>query len=219
MSGQFYSRPIIALLIALICGIVVGERFSGHTVSVLIIGFASAGYIGIKIAFKKSAVLAPLIFFVALGYISVQPWVSPNFSINHVNFFSDEISWQIGGVVDSHPVEFKYFKRFVLRADTLAHKNVLHRVSGNVRVSVRGPGPDIVKGDRVVFRSRLREIRNFNNPGGFDYRRSMAFQNIWRARCPTSRCGADRSGGEATAGRGAQSAGHRRPFSHINGGS
>jgi len=181
MSRQFYSRPIIALLIALICGIFVGERFSGYTVGVLVIGFVSAGYIGIRIVFKKSAVLAPLLFFIALGYISVQPWVSPNFSINHVNFFSDEIPWQIGGVVDSHPVEFKYFKRFVLHADTLANKNVLHRVSGKIRVSVSGPGPDIVKGDRVVFRSRLREIRNFNNPGGFDYQRSMAFQNIWRS--------------------------------------
>jgi competence protein ComEC len=181
MSGQFYSRPIIALLLALICGIVLGDLFSGYTLGGLIIGFVSAGYIGTKIVYKKFAAVAPFILFTALGYISVQPWVSPNFSTNHVNFFSDEISWQIGGVVDSHPVEFKYFKRFVLRADSLKHKNASHRVTGKIRVSVRGPGPDIVKGDRVEFRSRLREIRNFNNPGGFDYQRSMAFENIWRS--------------------------------------
>ena len=181
MSLQIYSRPIIALLIALICGIFLGSRFSGHTACLLIIGFVSAGYIGIKIVYKKIAALAPLILFIALGYISIQPWVSPNFSNNHVSFFSDEIRWQIAGVVDSHPVEFKHLKRFVLSADTLKHKNVSHRVTGKIRVSVGGPAPEIAKGDRIEFRSRLREIRNFNNPGGFDYQRFMAFQNIWRS--------------------------------------
>ena len=85
MSRQIYSRPIIALLIALICGIFLGSRFSGHTACLLIIGFVSAGYIGIKIVYKKIAALAPLILFIALGYISIQPWVSPNFSNNHVH--------------------------------------------------------------------------------------------------------------------------------------
>ena len=83
--------------------------------------------------------------------------------------------------MDSHPVESKYLKRFVLRADTLKHKNLSYRVTGSIRVSAGGPGPDIAKGDRVVFQSRLREIRNFNNPGGFNYQRSMAFQKIWRS--------------------------------------
>ena len=181
MSRQVYSRPIIALLIALIGGIVLGDLFAGHAAGLLIIGLVSGGCIAIKIAHKKAAVTAPLIFFIALGYVSVQPWLSPKFSAGHIYFFSDETPWQVAGIVDSHPVEFKYLKRFDLRADTLKHKNVSQRVSGKIRVSVRGPGPDIAKGDRVVFHSRLRQIRNFNNPGGFDYQRSMAFQNIWRS--------------------------------------
>jgi competence protein ComEC len=181
MTRQIYSRPIAALLMALICGIVLGDHFSGHTAGLVIIGFISGGYIGIKIVFKKAAAIAPLIFFTALGYISVQPWLSPNFSADHVYFFSDEIPWQVAGVVDSHPVKLEYLKRFVLRAETLKHKNASHRVIGKIRVSVREPGPDIAKGDRVMFRSRLRQIRNFNNPGGFDYQRFMAFQNIWRS--------------------------------------
>ena len=178
---QVYARPIVVLLIALICGIVSGVRFSGHAGSLLIISFFSAGYLGIKIVYRKPAVMAPIIFFMALGYLSIQPWVSPNFAANHIHFFSDEIPWQIAGVVDSHPVESKYLKRFILCADTLKHNDMSYRVTGKIRVSVREPVPDIVKGDRVMFRSRLREIRNFNNPGGFDYQRSMAFQNIWRS--------------------------------------
>ena len=168
MTTQIYSRPIAALLTALICGIVFGGHFSGHTAGLVIIAFISGAYIGIKIFYKKTAAIAPLIFFVAVGYISVQPWRSPHFSANHIYFFSDEIPWQVTGVVDSHPVKLEYLKRFVLRAETLKHENESYRVIGKIRVSVTEPGPDIAKGDRIIFRSRLRQIRNFNNPGGFD---------------------------------------------------
>ena len=115
-----------------------------------------------------------------LGYSSVQPWVSPHFSAEHIQNFSDETHWQISGVVDSHPVEIKYLKKFVLRADTLTHKKTSHQVTGKMRVTVRGQSPAFARGDRVKFRSRLRQIRNFNNPGGFSYQRYMAFKGIWR---------------------------------------
>jgi competence protein ComEC len=181
MSRQTYARPIVALLLALIGGIVLGEHFSGHPAAVLIIGLVSAGCMGIRIAYKKAAAIGPLIFFAALGYVSVQPWLSPDFPDDHIYLFSDETPWQVTGVVDSPPVEIEYLKRFVLRAETLKQNNESYRVSGRIRVSVRGPGPDFARGDRVTFLSRLREIRNFNNPGGFDYQRAMAYQNIWRS--------------------------------------
>lgn len=67
MSRQVYSRPIAALLIALICGIVLGVYFSGHTAGLLIIAFVSAGCIGIKIGCQKTAASVPLIFFFCSG--------------------------------------------------------------------------------------------------------------------------------------------------------
>jgi len=180
MLNQVYSRPIVPLLISLISGIVLGSRFPGHTVGLLVIVFSGVVLTGINIRRKKAAVLSPIILFASLGYASIQPWVSPNFSNDHIQHFSEETRWQVAGVVDSHPVELKYLKRFVLRVETLSHKKTSRRVTGKVRVSVSGPAPAFAKGDRVVFRSRLREIRNFNNPGGFNYQRYMAFKGIWR---------------------------------------
>jgi competence protein ComEC len=177
---DFYARPIVAFLLALIGGIVLGCRFPGYAKGSLIVGIFGAGYIGIHIIRKKAAGLTPVIFFVVLGYASVQPWVSPNFSTQHIQHFSDQTRWQISGVVDSHPVEIRYLKKFVLRADTLTHKKITQRVTGKIRVTVRGQSPAFARGDRVIFRSRLRQIRNFNNPGGFNYQRYMAFKGIWR---------------------------------------
>jgi competence protein ComEC len=180
MLRQVYSRPIVPLLTALISGIVFGSRFPGHKLGLLVIVFLGAVLIGISIRREKAAALAPIILFAVLGSVSIQPWVSPNLSPHHIQHFSDESRWRVSGVVDSHPVEFKYLKRFVLRAETLSRKKESHRVTGKIRVTVRGPSPAFAKGDRVVFRSRLRAIRNFNNPGGFNYLRYMTFKGIWR---------------------------------------
>ncbi len=177
---DFYTRPIIALLLALIGGIVLGCQFPGYAIGALSIGLFAAAYMGALIIRKKAAGLIPVIFFMSLGYAAVQPWLSPRFPTEHIQHFSDETRWQISGVVDSHPVEIKYLKKFVLRADMLTHKKASHRVTGRIRVTVRGPSPTFARGDRVVFRSRLRQIRNFNNPGGFNYQRYMAFKGIWR---------------------------------------
>jgi competence protein ComEC len=180
MLRQVYFRPIVPLLISLVSGIGLGSRFPGHKAGLLVLVVGGAVLIGISIRRKKAAAWAPIILFVLLGYASIQPWVSPNLPPNHIQHFSDEIHWQVAGVVNSHPVEFKYLKRFVLRAETLSHKKESHRVSGKIRVTVRGPSPAFAKGDRVVFRSRIRAIRNFNNPGGFNYQRYMTFKGIWR---------------------------------------
>jgi len=180
MASHYYSRPIAAFVIALMGGIVLGSKFPGHLAAVLSVGFFGAGYIGIHIIRKKATGVIPVIFFVVLGYASIQPWVSPNFSSKHIQHFSDETRWQISGVVDSHPVEIENLKKFVLRADTLKHKKASYRVTGKIRVTVRGQNPAFARGDRIVFRSRLRQPRNFNNPGGFNYRRYMVFKGIWR---------------------------------------
>ncbi|MBW2438138.1 MAG: ComEC/Rec2 family competence protein, partial [Deltaproteobacteria bacterium] len=180
MANHFYSRPIAALLFALIGGILFGSHFAGHFTGAVIIICVSAIRIGYCIWRRQAGRWTPIILFAALGYVSIQPWVSPRLSIDHVDSFSDETRWQIAGVVNSHPRDFKYLKKFVLLADTLKYKGKAYRVKGKIRVTVRCRGPQIARGDRLVFRSRLRRPRNFNNPGGFNYQRYMAFKNIRR---------------------------------------
>jgi len=180
MVNDSYARPIAALLISLMGGIALGYQWPGRFIGALVIVFCSFALIGIQFIRHKTAGRIPIILYLALGYASIQPWVAPLFSANHIQNFSDETRWQITGVVDSHPVESSYLKKFVLRADMLSHRDASYRVTGKIQVTASGPGPIFARGDRVVFHSRLRQIRNFNNPGGFNYRRYMAFKGIWR---------------------------------------
>jgi len=52
-------------------------------------------------------------------------------------------------------------------------------VKGRIRLNVSGDAPNLSTGDRIVFLARIRSIRNFSNPGGFDYQRHMAFKKVW----------------------------------------
>jgi competence protein ComEC len=179
-ASLIYSRPIAAFVLALMGGILAGSHFPGYIAGAATTVLLSAALFAVKIRGRKATRWAPIIFFAALGYVSIQPWVSPRSVPDHLHSFSDETRWKISGVVDSHPREFKYLKKFVLSAETLEYKKAIYRVRGKVRVTVRGRGAEFGKGDRVKFRSRLRRPRNFNNPGGFDYQRYMAFKGLCR---------------------------------------
>jgi len=52
-------------------------------------------------------------------------------------------------------------------------------VKGKIRLTVSGDAPHLSTGDRIVFLGKIRSIRNFSNPGGFDYQRYMAFKKVW----------------------------------------
>jgi len=62
---------------------------------------------------------------------------------------------------------------------SLAGDHQTHTVSGKLRVTAVGQLPQFAVGDVLRLNSRIRLITNFKNPGGFDYRRYMAFKGIW----------------------------------------
>jgi competence protein ComEC len=128
----------------------------------------------------------PLFLFFTLGFLSLQSWTSPQVPVNHVSRFVDDRPWHIIGTLDSHPERFPDRTRFILKAESLARTGIFYKVSGAVRVTVRERVTGLRSGDRVACLARLKDIRNFNNPGRFDYRRYLAFRGI-RASASVSR--------------------------------
>jgi len=177
-SLQVYARPLIPLLLALITGVVAGlwlPNLSGtfFVVAVLFLFSLLLVYKG------KKACLLPLLLLFVLGYWSLQSWTSPRLPANHVSHFVDGRPWHIIGTVDGYPERFPDRTRLVLKAESLARKGVFYKVSGAVRTTIREPVAGLRSGDRVACLARLKEIRNFNNPGGFNYRRYLAFRGIY----------------------------------------
>jgi competence protein ComEC len=127
----------------------------------------------------KRAFLLCLFFCFFLGYWRLHSRVTAELPENHVSRFIDHKRWHMIGTVDSQPEQFADRTRFVLKAESIARKSRSHKITGMVRVTVRGRVSSLSLGDQVSCLVRLKEIRNFNNPGSFDYRRYLAFQNIF----------------------------------------
>ncbi|MBF0202853.1 MAG: ComEC/Rec2 family competence protein, partial [Desulfamplus sp.] len=58
-------------------------------------------------------------------------------------------------------------------------KSINHRVTGIIQMTVYRPLVQYNKGDTIQFKGKIKSIRNFNNPGGFDYVRYMKLKDIW----------------------------------------
>ena len=174
----FYARPIIPLLIAGIAGIYLGTGFPGHLVWAGGVALLCAGLMIGLIVRQQAALMVPLLLFLALGYLSIQPWIAPRIPPQHISHYLDNRRWDVEGIIDSRPLVSDGRQKFYLRTQHLRNAEETIAVTGNVRVTVAGNGPRLQPGDRVLLNSRIRSIRNFNNPGGFDYQRYMAFQNV-----------------------------------------
>jgi competence protein ComEC len=172
-------RPFIWLTISMIIGILAGEAFPGYGLWVLLVAMA----IGMALVFcvkrKIPVLLLPLFFFVNIGYLSIQPWVAPRFPDHHIRYFVDSKACKINGIILNEPVFTHHRTRFVMAANSIEQGGSSVATCGRVRVTVSNGPISLSRGDSISFFGRLRSIRNFNNPGGFDYERYMAFQNIW----------------------------------------
>jgi competence protein ComEC len=159
-------------------GIALGSAAPGFGMWALAL-IAMCGFAVVRCLVRRtSAVISPLVLFTALGYLSLQPWIHPRLPDHHISRFTDTGPWRIVGVVDARPLEFESRTRFVLRAERLQNEQEAHDVNGLLRITVIGDTAEMEQGDRVEIRGRIRSLRNFNNPGGFDFKRSMGFREI-----------------------------------------
>ncbi len=128
---------------------------------------------------KNTGFISPIVLFLALGYLSIQSWVAPAFPPNHVVHFMDTHQYKIVGAVDAPPIQYPNRTKFILRIETLSKDNETLSVKGKIRVTVAGQVPEISWGDHIAFCGRINRIKNFHNPGGFDYEKYMALKKVW----------------------------------------
>lgn len=182
MIDKVYSRPIIPLLISMISGIVFGDVVPGFRVLAYLLVSTAGGLILCSIilkSFLKKDFLVPIVLFFSLGYLLIQPWASPHFPSNHIIHFTDSNKWKIVGTIDQSVEKIKHRQKFILNAEILEKKNRKFFVTGKIRVTVTGDEPVLSFGDRISFTASIKSIKNFKNPGGFDYKRYMAFKNVF----------------------------------------
>ncbi|PID39264.1 MAG: DNA internalization-related competence protein ComEC/Rec2 [Proteobacteria bacterium] len=175
-AGSVY-RPIIPVTLALMEGILLGERFAGAQMPVVTIAVAIFVWVAVRLSRRSPGILLPLLLCMCAGYLSIQPWVVPDRHVDHVIHFLNSGRWQVAGEVDDSPLVRGGRTRLVMGSIRLSREGRSHAVRGRLRLTVMGE-IDLLPGDRIAFSATLRPFRNFQNPGALDYRRHMAFRDI-----------------------------------------
>ncbi len=171
-------RPLAPMAVAMIAGVAAGACFPGGRWIAWVMAGLLGVHLGIAIRHRRSLGVSPFVLCLAMGYLSIQPWLGLDLPGDHVSRFVGQGVWRIEGRVHSAVVTKQYRWEFVLEAQHLSRQHAGHTVRGCIRVTGRGKPLDLTPGDVVTLQGHLRAIRNFANPGGFDYERFMALRGI-----------------------------------------
>jgi competence protein ComEC len=176
-SDAHFYRPAIPLTLSLMAGILLGQGVPGHVAPVLLLFLAAAVRLITRLRRRQPARWSPLVATLAAGYLSMVPWMTPAHGPGHLVHYIDDGYWRIHGTITAQPTLRFGRTRMILDVARLDRDGASQSVRGRIRLTVMGETP-LAAGDRLIFPARIRPFRNFENPGGFDYRRYMGFQGI-----------------------------------------
>lgn len=173
MRSQPYDRPMAALVIGFVAGMAVCDMFPDHVYEAAAASLLAAVFLLHAWRASKPALFAPFLLVAALGYLSLHPWTTSYFPIDHFIHRIPETPASIVGTITEPEAPARERSRFRLRVERVAD----HSVSGNIRLTVAGIC-SLQEGDRIRFTAKLYPVRTHRNPGGFDVRRYLRFSGI-----------------------------------------
>ncbi len=178
MSSGFIHRPLIPMAVAVMVGIAAGAWTPGHPTAAAVLAAVALAAVVRAVATGRPACVAPLVLLVGLGYLSIQPWLAPRLGTTHAARFVGKGPVPLFGSVMDVPRVGSGRQQFQLDLNAGGRHGFSGPREGKIRVTVEGLEPAIARGDTLSFETRLRDPRNFNNPGGFDYRRYLFLQGV-----------------------------------------
>jgi competence protein ComEC len=177
-TGNHYHRPMVPLTLAMALGIGAGSSMKGvHHVALLVTALSLGGLL-FSLALRKNPRIWPMLLMGCLGALSMHPWSGQPLPENHIARFDGTSKCAIAGRVLTAPLRRGYRHSFTLAVERTGNGTNSRPATGTLRVTASGGSPAIMPGDRIRFMGRIRLIRSFHNPGGFDYQRYMGYKGI-----------------------------------------
>jgi len=173
-------RPLICILISLITGIVAGSYFY-CPYNILLI---TAGLILLLvfISYRKQWFVACFVFIICfaflLGLFDIQKQNYFHKDNQNILSYTDHGKITLEGLVIESPLSYIDKNVLIVKCLRVLQNDSYTPASGNIRLVIP-TNINFQYGDFIRFQCSLKKIRNFNNPGGFDYERFMAFQGIF----------------------------------------
>ncbi len=179
LGRKTWTRPVIPITLAVMAGIAAGGTFRLGWFAGVAVCTVAAGAALAALLRGRRALASPLALAAGAGYLALQPLLVAAPPAGHVAECIDQGRCRIVGTVAERPIAGHARQRFVLKVEKAGQAQAaVRKASGLLRVTCAGDGPLLAAGDRIRFEAHIRGFRNFENPGGFDYRRYMAMKGI-----------------------------------------
>ena len=173
-------RPLIPILLSYLTGLITGYYITiPQTILIPLISLLLLFFI-ITIAIKKIQLsfILPIIIFNLLGILFLNSSLFPPLPPNHIANYVKEEKIILEGILYKPPeLSLDKTKLYIL-SERIAEKNKIIPINGKLLLTVKGKNEHLNYGDRLRFSARIRNPRNFNNPGGFDYKTHLALKGI-----------------------------------------
>jgi competence protein ComEC len=173
-------RPLFHLLFGFCIGIVIGRYFSPEP---FIFFFILAVFFWALLFFllKKGriSVFLPLLVFVLIGILASSRIPDPDQPPDTIAKLLQRKNVIITGQITHSLEQGPTSSRMLLSLASFKEGDDWRTVSGNLLLNIRNCQRQWPVGQMLAGRVRIRPVRNFNNPGAFNYRQYLADQRIW----------------------------------------
>lgn len=180
-TQQPIHMPLIPIAIFYLLGVVIGEHLLiPHTMShIAIIGLILLCLISTLRNLPTVRTASILLLFCSLGLLSNHLHLRPSFPPNHVFHYAGRGKLNMEALVYRRPIPSPLRTKLYLKVERIYLPRGFITARGKVLISVKEYREGLRYGDRIRFIAKLSHPRNFNNPGGFNYRRFLACKGIW----------------------------------------
>ena len=173
-------RPVIPLLIALISGITAGSLIDIPGTPVLVALLATfAGLLFSVVAGRKGfTVFCLLIALFLLGILNINFYLNPYCGRDNITLHAGKGKLTVEGLVCEPPRILHDKTNLVVNSSRIIKDGTSTPASGKILLSVKDSNNLFKYGNYIRAKVKLKEPHNFNNPGGFDYKRYLLYRNI-----------------------------------------
>jgi competence protein ComEC len=172
-------RPVLHLLVSFGAGIVLGRHVALQPAAIAVVATILSLWLAWRTSRNEAALIFPHVLFLSLGAMAISGAPDPDRPPPGLPTLSQRQEMTVIARVSSSPKRYPDKTRVVVSLEQRRVGDAMQPVSGGLLLTITSCQKEWPVGQRFIGRVVMRPVRNFNNPGAFDYRRYLADQGIW----------------------------------------
>ncbi|UCG14493.1 MAG: ComEC/Rec2 family competence protein [Deltaproteobacteria bacterium] len=172
-------RPLAYVFTSFCFGIAGGRHLPATPLMLVILVILLCAFLVWRTARGHTSIILPPALFLVLGMLASAGIPDPDKPPDSVQQLLQRKSALLIGAVTHTSEQLPNRVRMSLSLEAFKQDDGWRPIAGNMILNIRQCRKQWLIGQRLIGRVRLKPVRNFNNPGSFDYRQYHANQRTW----------------------------------------